>query len=157
MIEKIKTSKKFPLIIEDHPNDYNGYPFITLIKYNDESFLTIVDNIYKKHISAYVLDLCAPQEVDELKIVNIANHWYSEHFNSYPISIEFSRRNMTEEVSKICRSYSIDYITRVIGPVRKFDMGNPSKIRKRKRKFSKNMEIINKSRYFKNIEDGIYK
>ena len=30
-----------PLIVEEHPKDYTGYEFITLIKYNDQNYLTI--------------------------------------------------------------------------------------------------------------------
>ena len=85
-----------PLIIEEHPEDYDGYPFITLIQYtNDQEIITIVDNSNDKSISAFVIDLCAQEKVDEKILITIASEWYySNAKNQYPLSIEFSRRNL---------------------------------------------------------------
>ena len=65
-----------PLIIEDHPDTYDGYPFITLIQYNKKHFLTIVDNSNDKVIKAYILDLCGPEGVDEEKIISVASNFF---------------------------------------------------------------------------------
>lgn len=127
-------SKKFPLVVEPHPNDYFGYEFLTLIRFNDESSLNIIDNVSKKYIHTYVVDLCGPESVDEEALINVANEWYHSNGKRYPISIEFSRRNMVEETSKILRAYPLDYVSRVIGPLTYFNMGGPIRVRKRKRK-----------------------
>lgn len=138
--------KKFPLIVENHPNDYNGYEFITLIKFNDESFINIVDNVSKKFIYGYVMDLCAPENFDEEKIINVAYEWFYTNGDRYPISLEFSKRGMTQEVAPLIRTFPIDYVTRVIGPLPKFEMDGPVKVRKRKRKkVSPGIEIIRKT------------
>ena len=129
-----KISKKYPLIVEAHPEDYNGYDFITLIRYNDANYLTIVDNTDKKFISCYVLDLCKTTNISEEKIIDITQNWYDVSKDSYPISIEFSKLGLTAEMSKILRSFSIDFVTRVIGPLPHFSMKGVEKIRKRKRK-----------------------
>lgn len=127
-------SKKFPLVVEPHPKDYDGYEFITLIRYNDESFLNIIDNVSKKYIYSYVLDLCGPEQFSEEELIKVAFEWYYSNGDRYPISVEFSKRNILEETSKIFRAFPVDYVTRVIGPLPQFVMNGPTKVRKRKRK-----------------------
>lgn len=131
-----KTKNICPLIIEDHPEDYEGYPFITLIQYsNDQEILAIVDNSNDKSISAFVLDICYPEKIDEKKLINIASEWYySGRKEEYPLSIEFSRRDISEEMSRIFRIYTIDFVTRIIGPLPRFNMTNKPKIKRRRRK-----------------------
>lgn len=141
-----KFGGKFPLIVEPHPENYTGCEFITLIKYNDENFLNIVDNICNKQIITYVLDYCGPANVNGDLIINIAQDWYQNNRNNYPISVEFSRLHMSQHTAKILRCFPIDYVSRVIGPLPEYKMDGPSKIKKRKRKsIPRNIEFINKS------------
>lgn len=127
-------SKKYPLIVEDHPDDYNGYAFITLIQYNDDNNLTIVDNSSKKFIDCYVLDFCQTVGIDEEFVISVADQWYTNNREDYPISIEFSKLGITGNMSKLLRSFSIDFVSRVIGPLPHFPMSGVMKVRKRKRK-----------------------
>jgi len=136
-LTKIKGSSDFPIIVEDYPKDYQGYKFLTLIKYNEDINLGIVDNVSKRHISAYCLDLCAPQEISENEIVKIANKWFHTNRKNYPVSVEFCKHGVESITSKIIKSYSIDYVSRIIGPIFFFEMNNPAKTRKRKRKIPK--------------------
>lgn len=141
-----KYGGKYPLIVESHPENYTGYDFITLIKYNDTNYLNIIDNVCNKQIITYVLDLCGPSNVNEELIINIAQKWFAENHNNYPISIEFSKLNMSAQTSSILRYFPIDYVTRVIGPLPEYNMAGPFKVKKRKRKLiPKNMEYINKT------------
>ena len=138
-------SKKFPLVVEPHPEDYDGYEFITLIRFNDESYLNIVDNINKKYIYGYVIDLCGPEQFDEEELIKIAYEWYYSNGDRYPISVEFSKRGLTDKASNILRVFPLDYVTRVIGPLPHFNMDGPNRVRKRKRKeISKGIEITYK-------------
>jgi len=132
MIKQI--SQKHPLIIEAHPEDYDGYEFITLIRYSDVNYLTIVDNTDKKFINCYVLDLCKTVGIQEDAIIDIAEKWYADSKDIYPVSIEFSKLGMTDDMSKILRSFTVEYVTRVIGPLPFFSMRGTVKVRKRKRK-----------------------
>lgn len=142
-----KFGSKHPLIIEPHPETYIGYEFITLITYNDENYLNIVDNVCNKQIITYVLDYCNPANVDEEFIIEIALNWYQTNKENHPISIEFSKLKMSEQTAKILRCFPVDYISRVIGPLPEYNMNGPMKIKKRKRRtIPKNMEFINKSR-----------
>lgn len=123
-----------PLIIEDHPDNYNGYPFITLIQYRNQHVLAVVDNMTPKKIKAYVLDLCGPTTVDEEEIINVASEWYEFDYERHPISIEFSKRGLSNYASKIYREFNVDFVTRIIGPVPRFDMSTIHSIKRRRRK-----------------------
>lgn len=123
-----------PLILEPHPRDYSGFPFITLIQYRKHPMLVIVDNADDESIKAYVLDMCGPERVDEEMIIFAANEWYVQHRGDFPISIEFSRRGMTGMTSKIYRALNIEFISRVIGPVPKYSMVAPHPPKRRRRK-----------------------
>jgi uncharacterized Zn finger protein len=122
-----------PLIIEEHPTDYTGYPFITLIQYRHNHTLCIVDNNDEKIIKCYVLDLCGAEQVDEAKVIEIANVWYNES-RHIPLSIEFARLGMTAMTKKIYRSFNTEYVTRVIGPLPTFQMNEVHSIKRRRKK-----------------------
>ena len=140
-----KPFNKFPLTIEPYPENYNGPKFISVIRYNDENYVNIIDNIYNKQIIAYVLDFCNAANVNEQHIIDIANNWFETEKN-YPISVEFSRLNISNETSKILRCFPLDYVSRVIGPLPEYNLDGPKKVKKRKRKpIPKNIEFINKS------------
>ena len=103
-------SKKLaiPLIIEPHPKDYNGFPFVTLIQYRKAPMLVIVDNANEDIIRAFVLDLCGPEEVNEELLINAATEWYNTNRINFPISVEFSRRGLTPITSRIYKALNIE-------------------------------------------------
>lgn len=129
-----KKANSIPLIIEPHPSDYNGYPFITLIQYCEEHYLTIIDNSTGESIKAFVLDLCGAEKIDESSLIEIANNWYKTKKNKHPLSIEFAKHGLTEKTSKIYKNFNVEYVKRVIGPLPKFPMGEAISIKKRKKK-----------------------
>ncbi|MEM4258038.1 MAG: hypothetical protein QXL17_02660 [Candidatus Thermoplasmatota archaeon] len=129
-----KKNKISPLIIESHPKDYNGYPFITLIQYRKQHVLAIIDNIDNKCIKAYVLDMCGPENINETEIITLVEQWYKNNSKQYPLSIEFSKCGLTQQMSKIYKSFNIEYVSRVIGPVFKFPMNHIKSIKRRRRK-----------------------
>lgn len=129
------------MIIENYPSTYHGYPFITLIQFNSQHLLTIVDNYDRKTIKAYVLDYCSTEGVDELSVISNAENWYNSGEPLHPISVEFSRVLFVSEASKIYRTFSVDSVTRVIGPIYSFDMDSVFKV-KRKRKVTPDKVIM---------------
>lgn len=128
------TTSAAPLIVEDHPADYDGYPFITLIQQHTSHVLAIVDDVDDKRLRAFVLDLCGPSGVNEEQVIHVAAEWYDNSKDRYPLSIEFSKREMAEAMSPLLKSYNIDFITRVIGPMPRFTMHTNASIRRRRRK-----------------------
>lgn len=131
-----------PLIVEPHPKDYSGFPFITLIQYRKAPMLVIVDNADDSSIKAYVLDLCGPERVDEEMLISVAAEWYQTNRTKYPLSIEFSRRGLTPVTSKIFRALNIEFVSRVIGPVAKFPMDTVKSVKRRRRKPLPNSVVV---------------
>lgn len=137
LLKRVETNSDFPIKVENHPENYKGYDFITLIRFNDESNIIIVDNVFKRYIDAYCLDLCKPFNINEELIIAVALKWYSKNSNNYayPLSIEFSKMGLSSIASKIMKTYPVDHVSRIIGPVvPQFYMGNPERVRKRKRR-----------------------
>lgn len=144
-VEKEKRTT-VPLIIEPHPKDYSGFPFVTLIQYRKQPMLVIVDNADEQIIRAFVLDLCGPEHVDEELIIQAAAEWYGTNRGNFPISIEFSRKGITSATTKIYRSLNVEFVSRIIGPVPKYPMNTVKSIKRRRRKpISPGVEITQKS------------
>ena len=135
VVREPSTSKSVaPLIVEPHPKDYSGFPFITLIQYRKQPMLTIVDNATDDIIRAFVLDLCGPERVNEELIIQVAAEWYINNRENFPISIEFSKLGISPHTSKIYRSLNVEFVSRVIGPVPKYPMSNVKSVKRRRRK-----------------------
>jgi hypothetical protein len=133
-VKKKATKKSIPLIIEAHPKEYEGYPFVTVIEYRKLAMLAIVDNADDSTVKAFVLDYCGAENVNEEKLIVAAADWYIENRTLFPVSVEFSRRGMTVDTSKIYRSLNVEFISRIIGPVPKFPMNTVKSIKRRRRK-----------------------
>lgn len=134
--KKTKSAEKktAPLIVEPHPVDYTGFPFITLIQYRKLPMLAIVDNADDSTLRVFVLDLCGPEGIKEEDIIAVASDWYDNNRSNYPISIEFSRKGIVSSTSKIYRALNIEFVSRVIGPVPKYPMTEVKSIKRRRRK-----------------------
>ena len=61
---------QYPILVEDYPTGYTGPPFLTLIEYENECYLTVVDFVTNASVSAYVLDLCKSEGLDDVMIVS---------------------------------------------------------------------------------------
>lgn len=123
-----------PLVVEPYPKDYSGLPFLTLIQFRKQPMLVIVDNVDDQVIKAYVLDLCGPEHVNEEKVISAAQEWFEADSVNFPVSIEFSRRGMTDETSRIYRTFDVEFVSRVIGPAPEFPMGIIKSVKRRRRK-----------------------
>lgn len=143
-IKKRIRGNPLPLIVEQHPEDYEGYPFITLIQYRDQSLLGIVDNTTDKMIKAYILDLCGPAQVNEEQVITIATAWNKNSKDRYPLSFEFSKLGLAEIVKDIYQSFAVGFVTRVIGPLPRFEMNKITSIKRRRRKVLSSNIVINK-------------
>lgn len=123
-----------PIIVEAHPEDYQGYPFITLIQYRDDYTLLIVDNATEKVVEGYVLDLCGPAKVDEESVIIKTAEWFEGYREKFPVSFYFSQQGVSGKFCPIYRSYPTEFITRIIGPMPVFDMVEGITIKRRRRK-----------------------
>ena len=128
-------SNAVPLVTEPHPENYKGYPFITLIRYNNENVLTNIDNVTKTQVIGFVLDMCSQHNLNEMAIVNVARDWFESGRNKHhPLSIEFSCMGLAGDISPIVRAYPIEYVSRIIGPLPSYKMAGAYKTRKKRRK-----------------------
>ncbi len=125
---------KTPLIIENHPENYNGYKFITLIQYSviDEPFLSIIDNVTSNKIYLYDLDSCVQENLDEDLIITEALNWYKNYKDKLPFSIYLSSRNLSGITGTIYKSFNVEYITRFIGPLHCYNVNEPYNIKRKK-------------------------
>lgn len=132
--QQATTKTEAPLIVEPHPADYVGFPFITLIQFRKHPMLAIIDNSTDVAIRAYVLDCCGSERVDEETIVRVAAEWYENGRHTHPLSVEFSRRGMTAVTSRIYRVLNLEFVARAIGPVPCYPMVTTKPIKRRRRK-----------------------
>ena len=131
-----------PLIIEQHPKDYTGFPFITLIQYHKTPLLCIADNADANVIRTFVLDMCGPAGISEEMVVMAAQEWHDDHSKQYPVSVHFARMGISSETSKIYRSINVEFVSRAIGPVPVFPMTTVKSVKRRRRKpLSPSIEI----------------
>jgi len=129
------------IIREDYPKDYNGYKFITLVQFNEEKYLSIIDRLTDKHLSAYLLDLCGPKNINEEQVLNIAYDWSESTRNAFPISYEFSRLGVANELSQLYRVFNIDFVERVIGPLPEVEVSKAVIKRKKRKIIPKNIQV----------------
>jgi hypothetical protein len=102
--------------------------------------------VLNNNIVAYVIDFCNNSDVEEMKLIEIADHWYTHNKDKHPFSIEISKRGLSNYFNRVQRSFCLDYVTRVIGPLPTFNMGGPKKVRRKKKKqIPKNITIVVKS------------
>jgi len=124
-----------PLIVEQHPKDYNGFPFITLIQYHKTPLLCIIDNATDYVIRAFVLDICGPAGVNEEMVIGAAQVWSEEGLsNNFPVSVHFGKLGINFETAKIYRTINIEFVSRAIGPVPRFPMETVRSVKRRRRK-----------------------
>lgn len=133
-----------PLIVEPHPDNYTGYPFITLIQYRDQHILLIVDQLTPKTIEGFVLDLCGPSNTNEELLINTSAEWFENHREDFPVSYYFSQQGLSEGFSAVYRVYPVEFITRVIGTIPKFGTPatTPTIKRRRRKHLSSNIKIV---------------
>jgi hypothetical protein len=126
------SKKKAPPLILEELQDQSNMIYLTLIEYKKEKYLTIIDNISGSEISAFVLDYAAAEGIDTKLIMSIANIWYYKSSEKYPLSFEFAKLGVKNTMAPILRTFSLDYVSRMIGKIFVYDIDAKPKI-KRKR------------------------
>jgi hypothetical protein len=129
-----KVVNKIPLISEDYPEDYTSYRFISLVQFNKENLLTVIENIDEQYLHCYVIDLCGPEEIDEKTFLEIANDWHENQDIKYPLSVHFTKMGVSAIFSRLLRKYPVEFVSRVIGPIPKFAMTGVSAVKRKKKR-----------------------
>ncbi len=123
-----------PLVVENHPKQYKGFPFITYIQFHNSDVLALIDNVHNKQIQCYVLDLCQPEEIDEAALIEVASRWYADHSHRVPLSVFMNQLGLDSSSNKIYRTYNIEFITRIVGPLFTYPINEVTVTRRKKRK-----------------------
>lgn len=136
MTAKVKKPKAtpLPLLVEDHPKLYSGFPFLTFIQFRTEHVLAVVDNVHDNQIQCYVLDYCGPEGIDEMKFMEVVDNWHKNERDLYPLSIALSRAHLETHFNKIHRTYHLEFITRIVGPLYTYPIDEVKVTRRRRRK-----------------------
>lgn len=124
---------KVPIIVERHPEEYDGYEFVSLIQFNDDYVLSVVENIVGNQIICYSLDRCPAEDVDEAEFISVVKQWFYNTDRCKPLSLFLALDNSSHNFGNILRYYNLDFVSRIIGPVFRFPTGT-TKVKKRKKK-----------------------
>lgn len=123
-----------PLVVENHPKQYKGFPFITYIQFHNSNVLALVDNVHNKQLQCFVLDFCQPEEIDEATLIEIASQWYADHSHRVPLSVYMNQIGVNGSTDKLYRTYNIEFITRIVGPLFTYPINEVVVTRRKKRK-----------------------
>ena len=136
-----KTKKKNnppTLLIESHPKDYQGVPWATLIQYAGKSRLVVVNTLEADYLWAYGIENMSGQE-GKIFYEVMEEYWigtlYGEPLrNRISPDQWFSERKLGSVFGNRISAYSVENISRIIGPVRSPDPSPPkTRVRRRKR------------------------
>lgn len=105
-----------PLVVEQLPDTYDGYRFLTLIQFRSVSCLAIVDTRTASELRCYVLDLCGPTETDLSSLLRYAIAWQTDA-PSTPFSVYLTNQRANSFFDGVLRTYNIEYVTRVVGRI----------------------------------------
>ena len=121
------------LLIEDYPLTYSGPKFLTLIEYGTDQYITVVDYVTTSTVSAYVLDMCKSEHIDDVAVVSlIANNW--EAYENKPISVLFGMMGIGHHMARIHRTFTLADINRVIGRFPAHDLSASRTVKRRRRR-----------------------
>lgn len=137
--QKKKKKKNSPtLIIESHPEDYQGVPWATLIQYAGKARLVVVNTLEADYLWAYGIENMSGQE-GEIFYQVMEEYWIGTLYGE-PVRKRISpdqwisERKLGSVFGKLIMAYSVENISRIIGPVRAPDPSPPkTRVRRRKR------------------------
>lgn len=134
--------KDVPELVIEFFTERANYIYLTLIEYKKKNHLCIIDNVNKNEISAYVLDFAKAEGIDVDELLSISTRWYYEASEKYPLSFEFAKRGLSEQMAPIRKSFKKDYISRFVGHPFSYNIDKKPKVRrKRVTKIPKTVEI----------------
>ncbi len=105
--------------------------YVTLLEYKKNPYLCIIDSMNENEINAYVLDLIEQYDIPVDKFFSAVTWWFYDASQKYPLSIEFSKRGISESLYPLYKTFEMSYITRIVGNTFKREEV-PQKIKRRK-------------------------
>lgn len=148
---RTKKADQPELIIEEHPADYQGVPWITLVKYHDnKTHLVVVNCLAEEYLWAYALEAMSPPEQQVFHAI-CGEYWDALLYNEparirVPMNQWLVERELSHLFGPKISGYYVDNISRIIGPVR-YSTPLPPKSRvKRRKRIDVPKELIKSSK-----------
>lgn len=127
------SKRKIPSLIIEHVSDRGNLYMLSMLEHRRDKYLVIVDNIDEDNITAYVLDHAQQEGIDLKTFIELAEEWLKKsNGGEYPLSFELSRLGLTEATRRIYKTFSLAYVTRLVGKAFVRDLTTPIRIRRRR-------------------------
>jgi hypothetical protein len=124
--------KKIPPLVVETVIDKANMFYLSLIEYKRDNYLSIIDNIGDREISAYILDFAHQKDIDIKNFFSIANNWFYRNSHKYPLSFEISKLNLTHKYSSLYKTLDTGFIARIVGNPFTFNVTESQKVKRRK-------------------------
>lgn len=118
----------------NHPLDYNGLPFLSIIHFNNNhnNQLVLVDNVIGGYVFCYNIGLLGQEGMKLEDLLPVIQEWYDRKKKTLPVCIEFMKLGLTKYTGKVYKSYPVTSIEYIQGPANKFCLNKISHKRKRR-------------------------
>lgn len=124
--------KKIPPLVIEYVKDPVNLFYLSLIEYKRENFLTVIDNITKTEVSAFVLDFANQERINVQYFLSVVNSWFYCAAHLHPLSFELSKTGLSNTLRPLFRTFDINSISRIVGNPFIFNFESNSKVKRRK-------------------------
>jgi hypothetical protein len=124
--------KKIPPLVIEYVTDPVNLFYLSLIEYKRDNFLSIIDNITKTDVSAFVLDFANQEKINTLNFFSVVTNWFYCSSHLHPLSFELSKTGLSDKMRPLFRTFDINSISRIIGNPFVFDFESITKVKRRK-------------------------
>lgn len=124
--------KKVPELKLELINDRGNLIYLSLIEYKRECYLCVIDNITDEGINAFVLDYAEQENVKIATFLSIVTEWFYKSSDKYPLSVEFAKKNLTEQIAPIYKTFDSAYVSRIIGHAFSYVRLQENKVKRRR-------------------------
>lgn len=124
--------KKVPELKLELINDRGNLIYLSLVEYKRECYLCVIDNITDEGISAFVLDYAEQENVKIPAFLSLVTEWFYKSSDKYPLSVEVAKRNLTEQIAPIYKTFDSTYVSRIIGHAFSYTGLQQNKVKRRR-------------------------
>jgi len=125
-------ARKAPPLIVEPVDASDNCSFITMIEHKKKRYTCVVDNLTRDEVRAFVLEFAEPSGVSIDEFMTVAIKWFYSAAKTRPLSMEIASLGLTEKLSPMLRSFDVESITRFVGQAFTFDIGAPTRVKRRR-------------------------
>jgi hypothetical protein len=124
--------KKIPALVIEHVKEPVNLFYLSIIEYKRENYLTVIDNITKSDVSAFVLDYTNQEKINTLDFLSLVNNWFYQSAHLHPLSFELSKHGLSDVMAPLYRTFELNSVSRIVGHPFSFNLEPSSKVKRRK-------------------------